>query len=154
MTRWGGCCFYTGGTLSVYPEMDTGYPTACRFGSDAYSYFRLSRYHDSSSSSLTFTRPPSLAPRPPCSWQTPEPILADRLHRLRGSALSGRFRRLLTDSATAPRLWVTEHPVSSASFRTGGLTIIIVASRHSRSITSLSDSRRTPSISVLLLSSA
>ena len=70
--------------------------------------------HGSYNSSLTFTRPPSLAPYPPCSWQTPEPILTNPLCRLRGGTLSGRFRRFLTDSATAPRLWVTEHPVSSA----------------------------------------
>jgi hypothetical protein len=31
--------------------------------------------------------------------------------------LSGRFRRLLTDSAIARRLWVTEHPVSFATFQ-------------------------------------
>jgi hypothetical protein len=29
--------------------------------------------------------------------------------------LSGRFKRFLTDSAIAPRLWVTEHPVRSTN---------------------------------------
>jgi hypothetical protein len=79
---------------------------------------------------FTFTRPPSLTPCPPCSWQTPESLLAKQFRRVRGGALSGRFRRLLTDSATAHRLRVTEHPVSSIALRAGGLTIIIVASRH------------------------
>ncbi len=93
------------------------HPTACRFGPGAYSYFRLPLYYDSYDSSPGFTRPPSLAPRPPCSWQTPESILAVRLRRSRGGTLYGRFRRFLTDSATAHRLWVTEHPVSSLLFQ-------------------------------------
>lgn len=90
--------------------------------------------YDSYSSSPRFTRPPSLAPRPPCSWQTPESLLTDRLRRSRGGTLSGRFRRLLSDSATAHRLWVTEHPVSSASLRVDWLTIIVVALHRSRII--------------------
>jgi len=126
LTRWGGCCLSTGGLSSVCPEHLTGHPTACHFGSGAYSYFRLFHVTVVSTVHLRFTRPPNLGPYPPCSWQTPAPILTDRLRRLRGGTLSGRFRRLLTESAAARRLWVTEHPVSVATFRVDELTINVV----------------------------
>jgi hypothetical protein len=106
------------------------HPTACRFGSGAYSYFRLSFDYDSYDSSPGFTRPPSLAPCPPCSWQTPESILTNRLRRSRRGTLSGRFRRFLTDSATAHRLWVTEHPVSFVTLLVDKLTINVVVSHY------------------------
>jgi hypothetical protein len=62
-----------------------------------------------------FTRPPSRGPRPPHSWQTPESLLAARFRRLRGDALSGRFRRFLAESAIAHRLLMAEHQVGSTS---------------------------------------
>ena len=68
-------------------------------------------------SSLVFTRSPSLAPHPPHSWQTPESLLAVRLHRLRGGTLSGRFRRSLAEIAIAHRHLIAEHQVGSASRR-------------------------------------
>ena len=41
MTRWGGCCLSTGGAVSACPDLKARHPTACPFGSGAYSYFRL-----------------------------------------------------------------------------------------------------------------
>ena len=115
LTRWGGCCLSTGGLSSVCPERLTEHPTACHFGSGAYSYFRLFHVTVVPTVHLRFTRSPSLDPCPPCSWQTPEPILTDWLRRLCRGALSGRFRRFLTDPAAARRLWMTEHPVSATT---------------------------------------
>jgi hypothetical protein len=59
MTRWGGCCLSTGGAMSACPNPLTGHPTACHFGSGAYSYFRLSVIHDMRV--LTLSEVPSVA---------------------------------------------------------------------------------------------
>jgi hypothetical protein len=66
-------------------------------------------------SSPTFTRPPSLDPHPPDSWQNPKSFLADRFRCSRRGTLSECFRRLLAEAAIAHRLLMAEHQVGSAS---------------------------------------
>ena len=96
-------------------KTQVGHPAACHFWLRRVKLFSPVLCYGSYSSSLGFTRPPSLDPDPPYSWQNPESFFADRFRCLRRDALSGRFRRLLAEAAIAHRLLMAEHQVGSAS---------------------------------------
>jgi hypothetical protein len=116
MTRWGGCYLSTGGAASACPKSKTRASDRLPLWLRRIKLFSSVFCLDSRGSSLMFPRPPSLAPRPPHSWQAPKSFFAARFRRLRGGTLSGCFRRHLAETAIAHRLLMAEHQVGSTSF--------------------------------------
>jgi hypothetical protein len=92
-------------------------------------------------SSPMFTRPPSLAPYPPIAGRVQNRSSRIESAAYTGGTLSGRFRRLLTETAITHRLLMAEHQVGSASLT------VRQADNHRRGFAPLrtppSDSRRT-----------
>jgi hypothetical protein len=66
-------------------------------------------------SSPMFTRPPSLAPYPPVAGRVRNRSSQIDSAAYAGGTLSGRFRRLLAETAIAHRLLMAEHQVGSTS---------------------------------------